>query len=188
MGNFTAFILILSNLLGTLFCGISAYCGLASYYKWGVAAPKSGEAITMKPYLWMIMMGFGILLLISTLVIGYRVWIQTTEKAHIDTATKFIKWPDPYNPISVVDKTFINDKVLLDGYAYDHCTFINVTFIYNATTPFHFNYNTVRGPIVIRSDNLAVNATVVLIDGLIGIPNLDVITPPGVIYDRRKQE
>jgi archaellum component FlaF (FlaF/FlaG flagellin family) len=73
-----------------------------------------------------------------------------------------MKWPDPYKPISVVGKTFRNEKVLLDGYAYSSCEFYNVTFVYNGTTTLQFSNNKVFGGLILASDNPAVLGTLAM--------------------------
>lgn len=44
----------------------------------------------------------------------------------------------------VANKTFTDDRIVLDGHAYTHCVFNNVTFEYNGAR-FEFTYNEVRG-------------------------------------------
>ena len=76
-----------------------------------------------------------------------------------------LQWPDPYQPISVVNKAFRNEEVLLDGYSYDHCTFENVTFVYNGTTAPQMMFPTIRGSFNLRSDNVAVEGTLAMLKG-----------------------
>jgi hypothetical protein len=98
-------------------------------------------------------------------------------------AFTFPKWPDPYRPIVVVGKTFKNTEVLLDGYSYDHCTFDHVTFVYNGTTTIMNVFPTIVEPYDIRTDNLAIEGTVLMLKGL-GLlkPALNLnIKSPGVI-------
>lgn len=79
---------------------------------------------------------------------------------------QFPKWPDPYRPISIIGETFTNKQVVLDGHSYQHCTFENVTFVYNGTTPPAFNNNVFRGTPVLRSENPVVDGTVAVLKGL----------------------
>jgi hypothetical protein len=81
------------------------------------------------------------------------------------TATAFQKWPDPYVPVQVLNQTFENKEVLLDGHSYTRCKFANVTFVYNGTTPIQFTNNQIQGTIRHRSDNQAVEGTIVLMKG-----------------------
>lgn len=74
--------------------------------------------------------------------------------------------PSVYAPIPVIGKTFVNERVPLDGYRYDKCTFRNVTFDYNGTTPVQLAGNNVEGSIGIRSNSLAVAGTVSLMKGM----------------------
>src|SRR5262249_48112704 len=78
---------------------------------------------------------------------------------------------DPYQPISVINKTFQNQDVMLDGYSYTHCIFINVTFVYNGTTPFQMTDSKATGNIRVRSDNPAVTGAFALIKAINLGPN-----------------
>ncbi|MFH1091181.1 MAG: hypothetical protein V1742_06395, partial [Pseudomonadota bacterium] len=61
-----------------------------------------------------------VLLIISSIIFLVKQfgWIRPTSK--ITNDAQFIKWPDPYKPISVVGKTFTNESVNLDGHSYSH--------------------------------------------------------------------
>ncbi len=97
MGKITNIILVLSNLLGAIFCGISAYFGAAIYYGWkptgntpsvfgtigpGVAGTIGPSVVgtigtgvsSMNPYWPLIIFGgLGIALLVSTWVLGPKI-------------------------------------------------------------------------------------------------------------------
>ncbi len=73
-------------------------------------------------------------------------------------AAQFPDWPEPYSPITVIGKKFINEMVKLDGYSYNKCTFQNVTLVYNGTTAIQFANNVVQG-VRFHSDNKAVLGT-----------------------------
>jgi hypothetical protein len=71
----------------------------------------------------------------------------------------------------------------LDGYSYDHCTFEDVTFVHNGTTPPQITFPTIKGTFTVRSDNLAVEGTALLFKGF-GFLKADVnliISNPSVI-------
>ena len=85
-------------------------------------------------------------------------WIGPSAK--VTKEAQFIKWPDPYQPISAIGKTFRNEKVVLDEHSYSNCKFYNVTFVYNGTTAIQFNNNEIHGA-VLSSDNPAVNGAFV---------------------------
>ncbi len=74
-------------------------------------------------------------------------------------------WPDPYRPITVIGKIFRNERVVLDGHSYAHCTFANVTFVYNGTTPVQLSNNHIQGCWV-TSDTPAVIGAWALLRGL----------------------
>lgn len=86
----------------------------------------------------------------------------------------FPVWPNPYRPISVVKKEFRNTEVILDGYSYEGCTFENVTFVYNGTTPPQLRYSTIVRSVTLRSDNLAVTGAVSILKGLGMLPALNI--------------
>jgi hypothetical protein len=115
-------------------------------------------------------------------------WVGSTTK--VENQTKYIKWPDPYNPVPVINKTFTNEQVILDGHSYQHCTFTNVTFVYNGTTPFQFSNNNIYGLVNMKSDNPSVTATFELMDAFLGeyLPSsYKLILPPGAIHERIKR-
>src|SRR5262249_3070093 len=60
---------------------------------------------------------------------------------------------DSRNFIEVRSRTFVNEHVLLDGYRYINCNFINVTFVYNGTAPFALKDNTIGGLPKIKTEN-----------------------------------
>lgn len=62
------------------------------------------------------------------------------------------EWKD-YKFTTISDRTFLNERVPLDGYFYHHCHFENVIFEYNGTAPSMFIDNTVAGTYGLRSLN-----------------------------------
>lgn len=83
----------------------------------------------------------------------------------------FVNWPDKYQPLAVVGKSFKNEQVPLDGYAYSNCHFSNVTFLYNGTTPLQFTHNEMSGLSVLKTDNPAVAGTIYWVAGFVGLPD-----------------
>jgi hypothetical protein len=79
--------------------------------------------------------------------------LQTWFNQKLEAPSQFAKWPDHYMPTLITGKTYRNEEVILDGYAYSNCEFYNVTFVYNGTTPIHFSNNKVFGPKIFKSDN-----------------------------------
>ena len=77
---------------------------------------------------------------------------------------KFLPWPEPYTPTLVIEKKFINERVVLDGRAFYKCEFHNVTYVYNGTTTIQISGCDLRGRIRYDSDNPAVKGTILLLD------------------------
>jgi uncharacterized membrane protein YidH (DUF202 family) len=71
MSKLHAVILFVSNILGTIFCGISAVLAYAMYYKWNETTTVSGEALPMTSY-WPILAVIGIALVTITWIVGYK--------------------------------------------------------------------------------------------------------------------
>jgi hypothetical protein len=99
----------------------------------------------------------------------------------------FPVWPDPYSPTLVLNETFTNEVVLLDGSHYIGCTFNNVTFKYNGTTPVNLSNSTVNGDYELTTDNLAVEGAVALLYGFgavqasrlkLNFPQKSLVVPP----------
>ena len=59
--------------------------------------------------------------------------------------------PADYQPKVVRGVRFTNQKVLLDGYEYDGCEFVNVTFEFNGTTPIRMKNNRIQPPLKVAS-------------------------------------
>jgi len=156
MEKFASYCIAIVN---TIFCGIAAYYGWASYQtqlsKESIA--KSGVPIMISRWPFIFFGIIGIILLISTWIVIYKMPSATKPQEQ----AKFIKWPEPYNPISVVGKTFRNEKVVLDGYSYSNCKFYNVTFVYNGTTSIQLSNNEIHGA-WLASDNPAVIGSFIL--------------------------
>jgi hypothetical protein len=87
------------------------------------------------------------------------------------STSQYLSWPDPYKPVVIRNKTFINDRVVVDGNYYLECTFENVTFHYNGTTAIKLKGNHIRGNVFFSSDNVAVKGTYLLMYGLGAIPS-----------------
>lgn len=102
----------------------------------------------MKPYILVFMMMLGVLLLIATLVIGYKIWkqpVEASEQTAQATWEKTEKFP-------VLNKTFVNERIVIDGKSFSGCRFENVKMVYNGTAPFDLSKNDFFGPIIITSD------------------------------------
>jgi hypothetical protein len=61
--------------------------------------------------------------------------------------------PEQNKLIAVMNKAFVNQRVLLDGYIYSKCKFENVTLVYNGEGPFALVEVTFQGLYGISSDS-----------------------------------
>jgi hypothetical protein len=103
----------------------------------------------------------------------------TTEKSAA------ARWPDPYAPVSVVGKKFVNERVVLDGHAYKGCTFENVTFVYDGITAVDVSSSTFRGQPRFDTNNQAVSGAWALMYGMgvmkdgvvLELPSGNLVTP-----------
>jgi hypothetical protein len=113
---------------------------------------------------------------------SFKLWGSEPQKQG------FSVWPDPYNPIMVLGRTFRNEKVLIDGHSYRDCKFYNVTFLYNGTTPIQITHSEI-GSTWVESENPAVIGTFILLRS-IGFLREDIAmpTPPGVHIEPLRSE
>jgi GT2 family glycosyltransferase len=74
--------------------------------------------------------------------------------------------PADYRPKVVQGVRFANQKVVLDGYEYTGCEFVNVTFEFNGTTPIRMLNNRIGQPFRIATANPTVFATIAWLQGL----------------------
>jgi hypothetical protein len=123
------------------------------------------------------------ILLATVILIANQFGVVSLRRS--DNRDAFIKWPTPYAPEFVINRTFHNQEVALDGFSYTGCKFYNVTFVYNGTTPVQFSNNEVYGS-WIKTDNPAISGAVLLLKGLgyipkevpIDLPQDSLVTPP----------
>jgi hypothetical protein len=66
----------------------------------------------------------------------------------------------------VKNKTFINERVPLDGHSYKDCIFTNVKFVYNGTSRTEITRSSFNGLIGTYSDNPTVSSTIDMMKGL----------------------
>jgi hypothetical protein len=99
------------------------------------------------------MVGLFVLASLTTSAL-YWMFIRTD----VDFAAVTKRWTEDYRPKTVVGKTFRNEVIILDGTKYVGCTFENVTFKYNGTTPIQLSGNQVSGTIRLATDNPAISA------------------------------
>src|SRR4051794_17438943 len=81
-----------------------------------------------------------ILVVLGLLWIGRSIWSFRPRLPHLTNPSFHFptpNWHDPLTPI--VNRTFRNETVELDGKNFVDCSFENVTFLYNGTTPTGFS-------------------------------------------------
>lgn len=72
--------------------------------------------------------------------------IAESEAKSSALSASWEEWAEmPLTPVE--GKTFRNERVLLDGFHYADCTFINPTFVYNGEKPFRMRHPTIEGSI-----------------------------------------
>lgn len=103
-----------------------------------------------------------VLLMFATIVLAVRALHTPGAKT---PESPFPVWPDPYVPVVVAGRRFINQEVLLDGHRYVNCTFENCTFKYNGTTPVQFQSNAIHGRMMFSSENVGINGAWMLAVG-----------------------
>lgn len=70
------------------------------------------------------------------------------------------------NLIEVRNRTYKNEKVVLDGHRYQDCVFENVTFVYNGTADIDFSHNKIGGSRGFETSNPAVSGTLDFLKGM----------------------
>jgi hypothetical protein len=86
--------------------------------------------------------------------------------------------------IVVAHKTFMNERIPLDGYIYSDCTFENVTFVYNGTRPTNFTGNRIVGRFRYATDNPSIDGAMAMLRGLGLLSNaVDFRAAPGSIVE-----
>ena len=107
---------------------------------------------------------------------GYSLYLHYTNKESVHWSKKQLSLKE------ISHRTFINEKVPLDGIHYTHCKFENVAFIYNGTAPTSLDHADLYGKITILSDNDGIFQTFVIMKGL-GVLKSDIPVTIGPEYD-----
>ena len=95
------------------------------------------------------------------------------------------EWPAEYKPNVITNRTFRNERVILDGNEYIACEFYNVTLVYNGTTPVRFTQNKLNG-VLLSSDKKSIMTAFMVIYGMgflrpelsVSVPSRLPINPP----------
>lgn len=74
---------------------------------------------------------------------------------------------------TIIRKTYVNEAVEIDGKIFDHCRFVNVTFIYHGLAEVTFIQPSYGGVIQAQTDNMAAKAFFSLSTYLRKIPNIE---------------
>ena len=121
----------------------------------------------------------GLLVSFASLYFNYRPRI--IEKTVTVTEAYKFKWQSlsPNQLTTISHRKFINERVPLDGYRYEDCTFPNVTFVYNGTAAPAFEHNDISGRVMMDTDNNAVFSTGQILKGLGMLkPDVPILTGP----------
>jgi hypothetical protein len=143
--------------LGSIFAGLT----------WFGITPSS---IKMPVNRWLFLM---VILWIGSLVFSLYGFYKLSEPANAQTENHLsaADW-NAYKLVAVNGKHFRNQKVVLDGKFFSHCTFENVTFEYNGTAPASMTNNIIAGTRILTSTNQGIDLVVhILKDGLHYIPD-----------------
>ena len=117
---------------------------------------------------------------ISPLLVTIAIIIAALQFAFL---SGFIdKWTasESYRPTSITGRTFRNEQVPLDNHAYTDCTFVNVTFAYNGSSPAQLTNNKIGGSVMFTTENPAVFNTLAVLKGLGFLkPGINIFLPSG---------
>jgi hypothetical protein len=98
-------------------------------------------------------------------------WFQWVIAISIGCALGAILADEPHyrvvKPVDVVDRLFVNEEVHFDGYAYRHCTFQNVTFVFAGTKSGIFTDNVIYGSFKFRMEENQHTQTVLNLLGML---------------------
>jgi len=79
--------------------------------------------------------------------------------------TSVTVFPKMYDFTEITNRHFLNESVVLDGYRFEHCEFVNVTFVWNGSGPFEIINCDRHGAFRLNSKNDAINSTLRLLVG-----------------------
>ena len=77
-----------------------------------------------------------------------------------------LKFSKNYKFTEVRNRKFNKETVPVDGYGYEHCSFEDVTFDWNGTAPFKFQYCSFLGRPNINTRSDTVTTTIILLKAL----------------------
>jgi hypothetical protein len=87
-------------------------------------------------------------------------WRPTKEREHLTNPSYHFPTPNWHEPLApIVNQTYRNETVQLDGKDFTDCRFVSVTFLYNGTMPTRFTNCKIGPPgeVQFRTDNPAVS-------------------------------
>lgn len=100
----------------------------------------------------------------ALLTVVVLMWAASSSPAVIKQLVGLEKpdWSKMHKEL-ITDKTFINTRVILDGYEYSHCTFENVTLVLKGIAPWEVHHSIFKGSNVIDiQENPAAHALWIL--------------------------
>lgn len=129
--------------LGLPIAGATLYFTAAGYYAQlaggGTASAPTNLGASTTPPWWIIALCIiGVLLLLTgwTMMFIRKRERLPKSKRHLTNPSFHFPTPDWHEPlVPIVNQTYRNETVQLDGKAFHDCRFENVTFLYNGTKP-----------------------------------------------------
>jgi len=122
-----------------------------------------------------------VVLLFATFLMGYDIYDRHYVGTEIPAPIAKFVTPG-YHGKPPPKFEWHNEKVPLDGYDYEYCHFVNVTFVYNGTTPIQFNHNRISG-YGFESENGALGMMAVFWKAMGELPHAKLILTPGMVTD-----
>jgi hypothetical protein len=144
-----------------------ALAALVAVFDYFGVKPKSFALGNIVPIGKRFKLGILLILIVANTAIAIRATLRvsTLQKQLAATDNRDKPYPFEFHAAKdlerVENKTFINERVILDGKDFRHCKFQNVTFVYNGTGPFSFAYNELINVPQFYTDNLSVLTTLI---------------------------
>lgn len=129
--------------------------------------------VSFMPWVSWVSLGLLGILVIST---GFLYFATKIPETTTSNAGK-LDWKS-VNKKTIRNRDFRNERVVLDGKSFRHCTFENVTFEYNGVAPFDMEDNKISGSYVVASKSEPILGI------LIFLKEFRYLKPDIVIYDQ----
>ena len=145
---------------------------LSLLFAWHLVESGNAQWMDLLPNRWGTLVAsehgklIGALVVAPVLLVGALVYPGVSKSSLPDVSARLAEWPKGYEAEVISGRTFINEKVVLDGFKYVNCTFRNVTFIYNGTTPAQMFGSEIVGGTVVESNSDVVEGAWMALYGL----------------------